>query len=201
MGATWLGWCAVWIEPLWNWNFSPLFILIILSLQVWIEPLWNWNSKLVERSVKLETFELNLYGIEIRHRQMHRPVLARFELNLYGIEMTLWRHWAAMSTQFELNLYGIEIAASCEQELPQSCLNWTFMELKLDFLACWALNLRVWIEPLWNWNSATKYVINSHGIVWIEPLWNWNLANNAYFRKASGLNWTFMELKCFRFAW
>ena len=77
-----------------------------------------------------------------------------------------------------------------------TCLNRTFMELKLISLVLARTRFLVLIEPLWNWNSDSTTKHHEHHrlnrtfmelkqiynktqemaeVVLIEPLWNWNL--------------------------
>ena len=103
---------------------------------------------------------------------------------------------------------------------PPSCLNWTFMELKLElYCVVHTCAILVWIEPLWNWNSHMLSISESLPLVWIEPLWNWNYITRQNAKHGIRfelnlygieivrcvqiakvyifcLNWTFMELKC-----
>ena len=74
-----------------NWTFMELKLFQSfrqsVRSSVWIEPLWNWNYDYSLTISDTQTFELNLYGIEMFWIQMHIVEQNRFELNLYGIEI------------------------------------------------------------------------------------------------------------------
>ncbi len=144
-----------------------------------IEPLWNWNNS----SVFIDTFIcwvwLNHYGIETSYNLWHRFWQLLVWLNHYGIE----------TLSFEVM-----------QNFAYERYDWTIMELKPFITRNSALSFLGMIEPLWNWNIYTTFVmckimytkvwLNHYGIEtihiailtsdiiisgMIEPLWNWNL--------------------------
>ena len=48
------------------------------------------------------------------------------------------------------------------------------MELKPSMNALADYDVKVLIEPLWNWNRACAFLYAEQEVVLIEPLWNWN---------------------------
>ena len=142
-----------------------------------------------------QSFELNLYGIEIAKALTILWLERKFELNLYGIEIHSVYDIRDQKAGFELNLYGIEIGDTNGIEDGQS----------------------VWIEPLWNWNVTSGYAVaiadtfelNLYGIeiklcrVVLYMIFGfelnlygieiWSIRVSLWILYC--LNWTFMELK------
>ena len=137
---------------------------------------------------------MNLYGIEILFLLKNEQLMIVWIEPLWnwnsGITQGKAHHWSLNWTFMELKFISyaniLKITVS---------LNWTFMELKWNKAQQLPNHGRVWIEPLWNWNTACRWArmgillfeLNLYGIeitmreiqlptskVWIEPLWNWN---------------------------
>ena len=170
-------------------------VIICRLLFVSIEPLWNWNFRNSRTTRALNSYQSNLYGIEIKLPASF--VSCPRGINRTFMELKFLLHFGCCRLTTSINRTFMEL--KCEFQIwwksVQMRINRTFMELKYDITGLNEYYPTVSIEPLWNWNThgrtselrPASYQSNLYGI-------EINL-RCIYPHSRTRINRTFMELK------
>ncbi len=147
--------CNYFNHTLWNWNFSPIFV--IPKISYFNHTLWNWNRSSWASKGLIVTTLIIPYGIEILKVlfSLHYPK---------NFNHTLW-NWNSV------------LLTTC-----RACLdfNHTLWNWNSQYVILYVNTFLDFNHTLWNWNEVKKEKVAKIWYTLIIPLWNWNHGYNRF---------------------
>ena len=141
------------IVPLWNWNWSNWFRLL-LSESVLIVPLWNWNYLLsIRRSAGHQVLIVPLWNWNFAEAAFLKRLRLVLIVPLWNWNSGCW-WFDELLKRSNRTFMELKLMIACAVSKLMSCSNRTFMELKLGREFEPHLSHTVLIVPLWNWNCG-----------------------------------------------